>query len=224
MFKMWSRTLVSEYFRNTTKTTAFRVFFGLILIVAAALVWPSAQRALGWPKANPPRPESRQRATASAQAVGFDRDIAPIFKSHCLPCHSGENAQARLRLDSEAAILKGGVSGRDVVPGDSRDSLLVKRVLGLTAGPRMPMGASPLAEKEVRLIRAWIDHGDFSTVEAASSEPAAKTVASHRSSVESPLFATKIRPILAARCYQCHGPKVQQNGLRLDSLAAILKG
>jgi uncharacterized membrane protein len=224
MSKMWNCPLVSKYFRNREEATTSRIVFGLILIVAAALVWPSAQGVLGWPGANPPRPESRKRATTSAQAVNFARDIAPIFKSHCLPCHSGENAQAKLRLDSEAAILKGGVSGRAIVPGNSRDSLLVKRVLGLTSGPRMPMGASPLAEKEVRLIRAWIDHGDFSAVEAASSEPAAKTVTSHRSNVESPLFATKIRPILAARCYQCHGPKVQQNGLRLDSLAAILKG
>ena len=38
------------------------------------------------------------------------------------------------------------------------------------------------------------------------------------------IFASQIRPILAARCYQCHGPDLQQNGLRLDSLAAILKG
>ena len=41
---------------------------------------------------------------------------------------------------------------------------------------------------------------------------------------ESGVFAAQIRPILAARCYQCHGPDLQQNGLRLDSLAAILKG
>ena len=34
----------------------------------------------------------------------------------------------------------------------------------------------------------------------------------------------EIRPILAARWFQCHGPNLQQNGLRLDSLTAILKG
>ncbi|MBV8452017.1 MAG: DUF1549 domain-containing protein, partial [Deltaproteobacteria bacterium] len=40
----------------------------------------------------------------------------------------------------------------------------------------------------------------------------------------SPLFADGVRPILAARCYGCHGPDLQQNGLRLDSLASALKG
>ena len=37
-------------------------------------------------------------------------------------------------------------------------------------------------------------------------------------------FAADIRPILASRCYQCHGPDLQQNGLRLDSLESILRG
>src|SRR5208282_2992441 len=38
------------------------------------------------------------------------------------------------------------------------------------------------------------------------------------------IFASEVRPILATRCYACHGPGLQQNGLRLDSLAAVLKG
>ncbi len=37
-------------------------------------------------------------------------------------------------------------------------------------------------------------------------------------------FETRIRPLLANHCYKCHGPKKQEGGLRLDSLAGILKG
>jgi mono/diheme cytochrome c family protein len=37
-------------------------------------------------------------------------------------------------------------------------------------------------------------------------------------------FETKIRPVLAESCYECHGAKKAMNGLRLDSRAAILKG
>ncbi len=39
----------------------------------------------------------------------------------------------------------------------------------------------------------------------------------------SSLFAKEVRPIFADRCYGCHGPETQQNGLRLDSLVHILK-
>ena len=37
-------------------------------------------------------------------------------------------------------------------------------------------------------------------------------------------FEMKVRPLLAARCFKCHGPKKQSGKLRLDSHAAILTG
>lgn len=37
-------------------------------------------------------------------------------------------------------------------------------------------------------------------------------------------FETRVRPVLAAQCYKCHGPAKQLGGLRLDSLEATLKG
>ena len=37
-------------------------------------------------------------------------------------------------------------------------------------------------------------------------------------------FETRIRPLLVDRCHSCHGSKVQQGDLRLDSQAAILRG
>jgi len=37
-------------------------------------------------------------------------------------------------------------------------------------------------------------------------------------------FEKKIRPLLAANCFECHGPEESEAGLRLDSRAAILRG
>ncbi len=37
-------------------------------------------------------------------------------------------------------------------------------------------------------------------------------------------FETQIRPLLAKHCFECHGPKKQQGGLRLDSREFVLKG
>jgi len=37
-------------------------------------------------------------------------------------------------------------------------------------------------------------------------------------------FETNVRPVLANRCYSCHGPEMQKNKLRVDSLAALLQG
>lgn len=37
-------------------------------------------------------------------------------------------------------------------------------------------------------------------------------------------FERRVRPVLAAKCFSCHGPKKQELGIRLDSRAAILRG
>jgi mono/diheme cytochrome c family protein len=37
-------------------------------------------------------------------------------------------------------------------------------------------------------------------------------------------FETRVRPLLAAKCHECHGPAKQESGLRLDSRAAALAG
>ncbi len=162
-------------------------------------------------------------AQPSAPPVDFSRDIAPIFEKSCVGCHGANLAQAKLRLDSESAVLAGGVSGPVIVSGKSGDSLLVKRILGSTDAPRMPMGAAALSAEQVQFIRRWIDQGTFSAAKASPKPQPAEnpTPADARSSS---VFAAQIRPILASRCYVCHGPETQQNGLRLDSLAAVLKG
>jgi mono/diheme cytochrome c family protein len=155
--------------------------------------------------------------------INFAHDIAPIFQKSCIPCHGAEKPQGGLRLDSEVATLMGGESGKVIVPGDSEKSPLVKRLLGVGEEARMPVGADPLPASQIKLIRTWIDQNSF----AIPKEPAqaqVMPVAAHPQESGSGNFASEVRPILAARCYSCHGPALQQNGLRLDSLAAVLKG
>ena len=179
-----------------------------------AILGAPAARISAEPQATP--------AKASAK-ITFGRDIAPILQKNCLPCHGGEKPQGGLRLESEAAALLGGESGKVIIPGNSEKSPLVKRLLGEGEEARMPMGADPLPADQVKLIRAWIDQNSF----VIPKEPAlaqVAPVAAHAHETGSGVFAGEIRPILAERCYLCHGSGVQQNGLRLDSLAALLKG
>ena len=37
-------------------------------------------------------------------------------------------------------------------------------------------------------------------------------------------FENRVRPLLAARCVKCHGPRKQESNLRLDSRAAMMQG
>ncbi|PYT19869.1 MAG: hypothetical protein DMG57_43965, partial [Acidobacteria bacterium] len=96
---------------------------------------------------------------SAASTVDYTTDIQPIFRSNCYTCHQGEKAGAGLHLDSKAGALVGGVSGKAIVPGNSKDSLILTRLLSSDPHVRMPFGGTPLAPEKIGLIRQWIDQG-----------------------------------------------------------------
>ena len=56
--------------------------------------------------------------------------VAKIFDKHCLDCHASEDPEGKLVLESFDALMKGGESGKVIVPGKSAESLLIKMVEG----------------------------------------------------------------------------------------------
>jgi hypothetical protein len=91
--------------------------------------------------------------------VDFAREILPIFRASCFPCHGPERRQGGLRLSNREEAFKGGISGRVIIPGDAENSLLVKRISSDEEGPRMPKGMTALAPDQIELIKRWINEG-----------------------------------------------------------------
>ncbi len=96
---------------------------------------------------------------AAQSQVDFKRDIEPIFAASCNQCHGAKKAAGQLRLDVKAAAMKGGISGPAILPGKSKESRLLARILGEGGEARMPMGGDPLNDEQIELIRKWIDQG-----------------------------------------------------------------
>ncbi|HEX4121688.1 MAG TPA: c-type cytochrome domain-containing protein [Verrucomicrobiae bacterium] len=104
---------------------------------------------------------------STKQGVTYAGDIQPIFEKSCYPCHSIKNPKpkGKLKLDSLAAVLKGGEDGPAVVPGDSAKSALVANVAHVgdpddfMPPPKNRGHIQPLTAEQVGLIRAWIDQG-----------------------------------------------------------------
>src|SRR5437764_10892390 len=88
----------------------------------------------------------------SAGDVDFARDVRPIFAESCYACHGPMVQQGGLRLDIRP---KAGV----IVPGDSTNSALLKRVTAADPRNRMPLGGQPLPAAKIELLRKWIDAG-----------------------------------------------------------------
>jgi hypothetical protein len=106
-----------------------------------------------------PLPASHAAPSVSATAkVDFFKDVQPIFKESCYGCHGPDQQMGGLRLDQKAAIMKGGASGKPFLPGNSKESLILHRVMG-QGGPQMPLGFPPLSAEKIARIRLWIDQG-----------------------------------------------------------------
>lgn len=98
-------------------------------------------------------------AVNTAAPIDFARDIQPILANTCYECHGPKKVRAELRLDTRAGFMKGGETGALVVPGNSEQSLIVRRLLGLDGDDRMPKDGDPLPAAQIALIRSWIDQG-----------------------------------------------------------------
>ena len=130
--------------------------FFTAMVSAVALIFPN-------PLASTPKPLAHARGTVppgfGQASVDFKRDIEPIFAASCYQCHSAKKAAGQLRLDLKSAAIKGGISGAVIVPGNSKASILLKRILGEGGEARMPVGGEALKAEQIELIRKWIDEG-----------------------------------------------------------------
>ncbi len=96
---------------------------------------------------------------AKAPQVDFTKDVRPILNRHCVACHGAEKQKGGLRLDRRADALRGGDSGKAVVPGNAADSLLLKLVSGADPDTVMPPRGDRLTPAEVGVLRTWIEQG-----------------------------------------------------------------
>jgi uncharacterized membrane protein len=93
--------------------------------------------------------------------VVFDAFVAPALQSRCVTCHGPAKVEGGLRLDTAAALLKGGDDGAVVSPGRADASDIVRRIwLPQSHDDAMPpKGHRPLAPSEALLLRWWIEQG-----------------------------------------------------------------
>ena len=102
-------------------------------------------------------------ALALGEKVDFTTQIQPILSENCYACHGPDETKTEggLRLDVRELALKGGDSGKAIVPSNSRDSLILERITHTDPDEIMPPPdkKKPLKPEQVALIRQWISEG-----------------------------------------------------------------
>jgi Protein of unknown function (DUF1553)/Protein of unknown function (DUF1549)/Planctomycete cytochrome C len=180
--------------------------FSIVLILSSLALGSAAWNALFGAEGE------QAKENARAPVVTFEREIRPLFQAKCWRCHGEKTRKAELDLRTPASVLRGGESGRAVVPGSPGKSLLYEKI---HTGAMPPGKKDPLSASDVLTIQRWIQAGAPTSV--ASSEcterPSADTVSQH-----------DVLPILLRRCTACHGRRRQEGGLDLRTKAAMLRG
>src|SRR5688572_3905979 len=87
----------------------------------------------------------------------FERQIRPIFETHCTSCHGPEEPEGGLRLDTADGFFAGGRSGKVVVPGKPEESRVIHLVRG-TSDLQMPPD-DRLPSEAVAILERWVGDG-----------------------------------------------------------------
>ena len=96
--------------------------------------------------------------SSAVLAVDYEKEIKPLLKERCYACHGALKQKADLRLDTAAAMRKGGDNG-DILAG--APSLLLQRVTTPDKSDRMPPEGegSMLTTEQVAKLQAWLAAG-----------------------------------------------------------------
>ena len=95
-------------------------------------------------------------AMLQAAPLMFERDIRPIFKTHCFHCHGEEQEiKGELDLRRKRFLEKGGETGPAIIAGKPHESLLIEQ---LKSG-EMPKGKKPLKAEDIAKVEQWIAEG-----------------------------------------------------------------
>jgi hypothetical protein len=140
---------------------------GLVTSGLLALAWSAVVVAA-------PDPPAKPAAVSPQAAEFFEKNVRPLLATHCVSCHGTRRQSGGLRLDSRAALNKGGDDGPVVVPGDPAHSLLVRAVrrdgdMKMPPRDRLPPGAVEALTTWVRMGAPWPD--DLSPAAAAGGVP-----------------------------------------------------
>ena len=101
------------------------------------------------------------RPLSAAQSDGlefFEKRVRPVLVERCYECHGEKKQKGGLRLDSAAAVLKGGESGPVLVPGKPEESRVIKAISWSDPDFQMPP-KNKLPESEIAVLTEWVKLG-----------------------------------------------------------------
>ena len=94
------------------------------------------------------------------QETELNLKVRAIFAHNCYKCHGDEKIKGELRLDRKNMAFKGGENGPVIIPGNTDESELFRRInLPSSHKELMPSKGKKLSERDIAVINYWIKKG-----------------------------------------------------------------
>lgn len=104
----------------------------------------------------------------------FEKRVRPVLVQSCIQCHGPEKQRGGLRLDSRAAVLKGGDTG-PAIETDTPDESLLVEAIGYAGEIKMPPKGR-LPADQIAVLTEWVKRGSPWPADAASGNSDQKKV------------------------------------------------
>jgi hypothetical protein len=116
---------------------------------------------------------------APVDPVVYTEIIAPIFERRCVACHNAEKSKGYYRMDTYELLVKGGLEGAGLKPGNAAESHIIKLIeLPLDDDMHMPPDGKPqVTAAELLVLKWWIDQGADPAKKLSESNATAEVIA-----------------------------------------------
>src|SRR5262249_30274061 len=131
--------------------------FSAAICGGAVLRWLAAVLAVG---SLPIQGDGTRSATGKADSAKeefFETRVRPLLADNCLECHRAGKHKGGLRLDGRYAMIKGGDTGRVIVPGKPEESPLIEAIR-YQGEVKMPP-KKKLKDEEIAALTEWVKQG-----------------------------------------------------------------
>jgi hypothetical protein len=116
---------------------------------------------------------------APVDPVVYTEIIAPILERRCVSCHNAEKSKGYYRMDTYELLVKGGLEGAGLKPGNAAESHIVKLIeLPIDDDMHMPPDGKPqVTAAELLVLKWWIDQGADPAKKLSESNATAEVIA-----------------------------------------------
>lgn len=152
MFSDQSSPLLKKFLRCLSAWRCLSA--GIVAASVLSLMIP----AVGFAEERSADDVSEEPAPGSTDLEFFEKQVRPLLIQHCYECHSAEDVDGGLNLDSKAGVERGGDSGAVIVPGKPDSSLLIEAVRYQNRDLQMPPKGR-MSDSDIAVLEKWVKLG-----------------------------------------------------------------